>query len=95
MMGILVPETCSGNKTAYFVGSGWFHITTVCILLIIVTVHSVQCTVYSSQCTVHSVQYTVCSAQCAVHSVQYTSLLLNLMLVMSYRRRVQGFGGQT
>jgi hypothetical protein len=24
MMGILVPETCWGNKTAYFVASGWF-----------------------------------------------------------------------
>jgi hypothetical protein len=24
MMGILVPETCLGNKTAYFVASSWF-----------------------------------------------------------------------
>jgi hypothetical protein len=24
MMDILVPETCWGNKTAYFVASGWF-----------------------------------------------------------------------
>jgi hypothetical protein len=24
MMGILVPETCWGNKTAYFVASSWF-----------------------------------------------------------------------
>jgi hypothetical protein len=23
-MGIFVPETCWGNKTAYFVASGWF-----------------------------------------------------------------------
>jgi hypothetical protein len=26
MMGILVPETCWGNKTAYFVASSWFFI---------------------------------------------------------------------
>jgi hypothetical protein len=24
MMNILVPETCWGNKTAYFVASSWF-----------------------------------------------------------------------
>jgi hypothetical protein len=24
MMGIFVPETCWGNKTAYFVASSWF-----------------------------------------------------------------------
>jgi hypothetical protein len=24
MMGILVPETCWGNKAAYFVASSWF-----------------------------------------------------------------------
>jgi hypothetical protein len=24
MMGILVPETCWGNKTAYFVARSWF-----------------------------------------------------------------------
>jgi hypothetical protein len=24
MMGILVPETCWGNKTAYFVAYSWF-----------------------------------------------------------------------
>jgi hypothetical protein len=24
MMGILVPKTCWGNKTTYFVASGWF-----------------------------------------------------------------------
>jgi hypothetical protein len=24
MMGILVPETCWGNKTAYFAASSWF-----------------------------------------------------------------------
>jgi hypothetical protein len=32
MMGILVPETCCGNKTAYFVASSWFftfHIQTI------------------------------------------------------------------
>jgi hypothetical protein len=29
MMGILVPVTCWGNKTAYFVASGWFYTFTV------------------------------------------------------------------
>jgi hypothetical protein len=28
MMGILVPETCRGNKTAYFITSSWFFIFT-------------------------------------------------------------------
>jgi hypothetical protein len=26
MMGIVVPEACWGNKTAYFVASSWFFI---------------------------------------------------------------------
>jgi hypothetical protein len=29
MMGILVPETCWGNKTGYFVASSWFFTFTV------------------------------------------------------------------
>jgi hypothetical protein len=29
MMGILVPETCWGNKTAYFIVSSWFLTFTV------------------------------------------------------------------
>jgi hypothetical protein len=29
MMGILVPETCWGNKTAHFVASSWFFTFTV------------------------------------------------------------------
>jgi hypothetical protein len=33
MMGILVPETCWGNKTAYFVASGWFFTFTARVLL--------------------------------------------------------------
>jgi hypothetical protein len=31
-MGILVPETCWGNKTAYFVAYSWFFTFTVCTM---------------------------------------------------------------
>jgi hypothetical protein len=34
MMDILVPETCSGNKTAYFVASSWFFTFNISVRLL-------------------------------------------------------------
>jgi hypothetical protein len=33
IMGILVPETCWGNKTAYFVASSWFFTFTITVFV--------------------------------------------------------------
>jgi hypothetical protein len=38
MMGMLVPKTCWGNKTTYFVTSGWFftfHYVCACLLFLL------------------------------------------------------------